>query len=113
AFPTGDAASSAIMVHQSMPDEVSMNQEFEYWYHLCNLTDGTLQNVVLTVENTENLRIVSSDPAATSGGARTMWALGDLGPRESAEIHVRAVANAVGVASNCITVSYNNVLCAQ
>ena len=113
AFPTGDAASSAIMVHQSMPNEVSLNQEFEYWYHLCNLTDGTLQNVVLTVENTENLRIVSSDPAATSGGARTMWALGDLGPRESTEIHVRAVANAVGMASNCITVSYNNVLCAQ
>ncbi|GJM18954.1 MAG: hypothetical protein DHS20C14_11670 [Phycisphaeraceae bacterium] len=113
AFPTGDVNSSAIMVHQQMPDEVTLNSEFDYSYHLCNLTDGTLQNVVLQVEDTSNLRIVSSDPAGSSSGGRHLWSLGDLGPRETVVVNVRAVADSVGVASNCISVSYNNILCAQ
>ncbi len=114
AFPTGDVNSSAIMVHQVMPHEVSLNQEFEFEYHLCNLTDGTLQNVVLQVEDTSNLRFVSADPAwSGQTGGQYLWALGDLGPRESMMVTVRAMAESVGIASDCISVSYNNVLCAQ
>lgn len=113
AFPTGDPASSAIMVHQVMPDEVAAGEEFMYEYQLCNLTDGTLQNVALTVEDTQNLQIVRSEPAGSTGNGRTFWNLGDLGPRESTTVKVWAKAGSVGTASNCITVSYNNVLCAQ
>lgn len=113
AFPTGDAASSAIMVHQVMPNEVSVNEEFMYEYHLCNLTDGTLQNVALMVEDTQNLQIVRSEPAGSTGGGRAMWNLGDLGPRETTVVKVWARAGSTGIASNCISVSYNNVLCAQ
>ncbi len=114
AFPTGDVNSSAIMVHQVMPDEVSLGQEFDFEYHLCNLTDGTLQNVVLQVEDTSNLRFISADPAwSGQTGGQYLWALGDLGPRETTMVTVRAAADAVGTASDCISVSYNNVLCAQ
>ncbi|MEL6739357.1 MAG: DUF11 domain-containing protein [Planctomycetota bacterium] len=113
AFPTGEARSSAIMLHQVMPDEVTLNSEFPYEYHVTNLTGGTLQNVVLMVEDTSNLAITSADPAPTSGGNRATWALGELGPCETRVIRVSGRATALGMASNCITVSYNNVLCAQ
>ncbi|MEQ8770847.1 MAG: hypothetical protein RIB60_10110 [Phycisphaerales bacterium] len=114
AFPTGDVNSSAIMVHQVMPEEVMVNEEFDFEYHLCNLTDGTLQNVVLQVEDTSNLRFVSADPAwSGQTGGQYLWALGDLGPRESVVVKVRGAATAVGTASDCISVSYNNVLCSS
>jgi uncharacterized repeat protein (TIGR01451 family) len=112
AFPTGDAKTSAVILHQVMPREVTLNSPFDYEYHVTNLTDGTLQNVNLVLESTQNLDIISADPAASAGAGRAMWMLGELGPRETKVVKVNARAGSVGAAANCATVSYNNVLCA-
>ena len=112
AFPTGDVNSSALMVHQVMPREVRRGAEFGYQYHVTNVTRGTLQNVNVTLESRSNLDVVNATPAAMSGAAGSVWSLGDLGPCETVVIDVTATANDTGLASNCISASYNNSLCA-
>lgn len=111
-FPTGDRATSALMLHQVMPAEVRRGAEFEYTYHVTNTTQGTLQNVAVILESQSNLEVISATPSAMTGQAGTVWALGDLGPCETRVINVKAKANNTGQAANCVSVSYNNSLCA-
>ncbi len=112
AFPTGDAGSSALMLHTVMPNQVRRGAEFGYEYHITNITGGTLQNVAVTLESQSNLDVISATPAAMSGAAGNTWAIGDLGPCETRVIRVTATANSTGTAGNCVSVSYNNSLCA-
>ncbi|MEM8834881.1 MAG: hypothetical protein AAGD00_03570 [Planctomycetota bacterium] len=112
AFPTGDVESSALMLYQVMPMQVRRNSGFDVEYHVHNLTDGTLQNVMVMLESTDNLNIRSSDPQATTSGGSTNFNIGDLAPRSTRIITINAEADRVGIASNCISVSYNNILCA-
>ncbi len=112
AFPTGDVGTSALMLHQVMPAQVRRGAEFGYQYHVTNITGGTLQNVAVTLESKSNLEVIDASPAAMSGAAGTTWSLGDLGPCETVVIDVTARANDVGQAGNCVSVSYNNSLCA-
>lgn len=112
AFPTGDVNSSAILLHQVMPGEVVRGQDFDFSYHVTNLTEGSLQNVLVSLDSKSNLDIKSSDPRANNSAGDMVWALGELGPRETKIIRLVGSAGQVGQASDCITVSYNNFLCA-
>ncbi len=112
AFPTGDRYSSAIMVHQVMPREVRSGADYAYEYHVTNLTNATLQNVVLTAEGANNLSVTSASPAGSKSSSGIFWSLGDLGACETRIIKVNATSADVGLASNCVSVSYNNLLCA-
>jgi len=113
AFPTGDVNTSAIMLHQVMPREVRLGQNYDYEIHVTNLTDTTLQNVSVFEEDRDNLSIVSSTPSASTGpGGGAQWLLGDLGPGETSVIRVTSKADRVGTATTCLSVSYNNYLCA-
>lgn len=113
AFPTGDRASSAIMLTQSQPMQVRAGTPFNYSICVTNLTNGTLQNVVVKNETLNNIKVQSSTPAGTAAGDAMMWALGTLNPRESKEIKLVGIANAVGSAGNCLSVAYANTLCAN
>lgn len=113
AFPTGDADTSALLVHQVMPNEVARGQDFGFSYHVTNLTDAELQNVLLMLDSSNNLDVVKSEPEGNTSGDGMTWSLGDLGPRETMVIRLTGNAQEVGTASDCITVSYNNFLCAN
>ncbi|HZW10781.1 MAG TPA: hypothetical protein VFF69_12830 [Phycisphaerales bacterium] len=114
AFPTGDMSSSAIVVHTVMPDEVRLGQPYQYQLQVCNLTETELQNVVVTNENTNNLEITEADPRPSRGpDGNPQWVLGSLAPDDMQIITVTGVARESGVSSNCVTVSYNNFLCAE
>lgn len=110
-FPTGDPDTSAIDLFTVMPQEVIAGSEFEYEYHVANRSGGTLQNVALLIESVSNLEVVSAEPQGNPGPNGTTFALGDLGPNEAQVIRVRARAPQTGSATNCVSVSYNNVLC--
>jgi uncharacterized repeat protein (TIGR01451 family) len=112
AFPTGEVGTSAVLLHQVMPDQVRRGEDFTYSYHVTNLTDAELQNVVVSLDSTNNLEVVSSDPAGGGSGGGLNWPLGTLGPNETRVITVTGNAADVGVASECVAVSYNNFLCA-
>lgn len=111
-YPSGERTTSQIMLEQVMPREVVRGAEYTYEYRVTNLTAGLLQNVVVNQLSSENINPRSSNPqgSATAGGV--MWALGDLGPGESRTIRINAVSAATGTAGNCVTVSFNNSLCA-
>ncbi|MCC6427469.1 MAG: DUF11 domain-containing protein [Phycisphaerales bacterium] len=114
AFPTGDPASSAVLVHQVVPAQVRANANYNYELHITNITAGTLQNVVVENSGAQNLAMVSADPAASRGNnGSSMWVLGDLGPCQTKVIKVTAKADKVGTSSICTAVSYNNLLCAS
>jgi len=114
AFPTGELASSALVVYTVMPKEVRLNQPYEYELQVCNLTGAELQNVVVMHEGQSNLEIISSSPAASRGAdGSAQWILGSLGPNESRTITVTGKAGKTGISSNCIAATYNNFLCAE
>ncbi len=114
AFPTGDVATSAVLVHQVVPAQVRAGSNYTYELHVTNITAGTLQNVVVHNEGAQNLTVVSSDPAAAKGNnGDSMWMLGDLSPCQTKVIKITGKADKVGTSSSCSSVSYNNTLCAS
>ncbi len=113
AFPTGDVRTSALLVHQVMPNEVARGQDFGFSYHVTNLTNSELQNVMLMLDSANNLEVSSSTPEGSTSGDGMTWALGEMGPGETKVIKLVGSAERVGTASDCITVSYNNFLCAN
>lgn len=112
AFPTGDLRTSAIMLHQVVPTSAQPGENFTYEFHVTNLTDGTLQNVVVAQQSKQNLTVTGSTPQGAEAGDQITWAIGELGPRETRIVRVDAEAESVGLAGNCVGVSYNNYLCA-
>ncbi len=113
AFPSGDPNSSAVMVHQILPKQVRANQTFPYEIHVTNLSNAPLENVVVFDQSAENLTISESDPKANRGtNGRSEWMIGDLGPCATRVIKVTGRSGGAGSASNCLTVSYANYLCA-
>ncbi|MEM7622362.1 MAG: hypothetical protein AAF235_04085 [Planctomycetota bacterium] len=112
AFPTGDPATSPLMLHQVMPSQVRRGAEFGYQYHVTNTSNGTLQNVAVVLESQDNLDVLSASPSPSTGAGGSTWIIGDLGPCETRVINLRARANNVGMAANCISATYNNLLCA-
>lgn len=112
AFPTGDVQTSALLVHQVMPNEVARGQDFGFSYHVTNLTNAELQNVMVMLSSSSNLEVSASEPQGSSADSGMTWAMGDLGPGETKVISLTGSAEKVGIATDCITVSYNNFLCA-
>lgn len=112
AFPTGDMASSAILVRKNLPAEVVAGQPFDYEIIVQNLTNGSLDNVVLTDNMSSNFKLNASNPQADASGAVVKWNLGTLAPRESKTIKANATATGgVGTISGCAAVTYANSLC--
>lgn len=111
AFPTGDEATSALLVHQVMPKEVRAGAPYNSEIHVTNLTNGTLQNVNVNASGFDNYAVTSSTPAGTAGGGGMMWNLGDLGPRQTQVIKLSGNAGKIGSSGHCVTASFNNTLC--
>ena len=113
AIPTGNKKTSAILLHEVMPVEVLRGGVYTYEYHVTNLTSLTHQNVMITNEGARNLKVVSSSPPVNIGKDGTLrWIIGDLAPHETKVVRVKAISEAVGAASDCVSVTYENSLCA-
>jgi len=112
-YPTGEKATSSILLRQMAPAEMRVGQEYEYTIDVINLTKGELQNVIVTSEKFSNLTYGESSPAfsklGTGGGVN--WMIGDLPAGGTKTITIKAKANALGTATNCLSVIHSNVLC--
>ena len=113
AFPTGNKKTSAILLHEVMPVEVLRGLVYTYEYHVTNLTELTHQDVTIRNEGARNLEVVSSSPAVRVGKDGSLrWFIGDIAPHETKIVRVKATSEVVGGASDCISVTYANTLCA-
>lgn len=114
AFPTGNANTSAVGIEKGYPREVRLNEQFEYLLVVTNLTNNDLENVVVTDQPNGSMQLTESDPKGRVGANGVpMWELGNLGPRESRTIRVKARATQEGTVGTCATVTYNSALCAS
>ncbi len=113
AFPTGNPQTGALLVEKITPPEVILGQPFEFLMKVSNLTDMPLQDVTLTDQIQGNLKIEEATPKADRvTGGESVWNLGQLGPRQSKEVRVRAVAQDEAPITGCATATFRPVVCA-
>jgi hypothetical protein len=70
-IPTGEEASSALMLWREMPAEASVGQNFTYLIRVKNLTRMDLREVVVR-ENCDPGQVVSAEPAFTGTAPANM-----------------------------------------
>jgi uncharacterized repeat protein (TIGR01451 family) len=111
-FPSGKIEGSGLMIEKSAPAQVLAGQPFEYLYKVTNLTDASLENVMVMDRVTSNFTATDSDPkAANVANGIGTWNLGTFGPREVKTITVRGSAAEEGVITTCGWATYNPVVC--
>ena len=112
-FPTGEFTTSAILLRQYSPSEVRVGQEYEGSIDVKNLTDVDLQNVAVDLDNLSNIEFISAIPEWSRKNGEVTWILPVLPASGTQVIRFRAKATAAGWASNCLSVTYANKLCAS
>ncbi len=114
ALPTGDRATSSLLVEAAAPAKIAVGRAYEYQIKLTNLTKNlVLEDIVVLQDVGENLSIERSEPESAKSdkkGEKT-WKLSKLAPGESKAIKVQALGEQVGSASSCIRVTYQPSLC--
>ncbi len=114
AYPTGDRATSILLLQRITPTEVRRGEEFDYEIRLLNLTRSRLSELSLTEEIPATFRIASIDPApAEKSGARATWTLRELAGGGTETIRVRGSTDAPTELTWCATVTFNTVACAK
>lgn len=106
-IPTGDRASSALMIEKIYPTQVTVGQPFDYIIKATNISSQALNNVVVTEAVPANFNLVSS----SIQGANGSYNLGTLNVGESKTIVMKGSAGAVGSINSCASASYSTALC--
>ena len=112
AYPTGDRRSSVLLVEKTVPNQVRLNQPFQYEIRVTNVSDATLDDVRIREETPEGLNVTASQPERQGQGEQAGWTIGALKPKESRSIQVSAVAQKQGQLGTCLLASYQPSLCA-
>jgi uncharacterized repeat protein (TIGR01451 family) len=112
AVPTGDKATSTVLVEKLAPREARLNRPYEYRLRVTNLTDAPLASVVIRERVPENFTLARSEPAGAAENGWMNYTVGELAPLASKTIDVSGVPKAEGKLSTCIAVDYKPTLCA-
>ena len=114
AYPTGDRATSVLLLERFTPAETRAGQSFEYRIKLTNLTNMEIQDLVLTEQYPPTLRVsaVSPEPDSARDGFAT-WSWDKLAPRESTVLRLRGSTNNLETLTYCAKVTFATVACAS
>ncbi|MCP5020902.1 MAG: DUF11 domain-containing protein [bacterium] len=114
ALPSGNPATSALLMTKSVPARVICFEEFTYDITVENLTAKPLNNVILEERLPDSLSIVDSEPAIHSyedGVAN--WKLGTLEAGATRTVTITGRALADGLATSRAFVDYESPLTAE
>jgi len=112
AFPTGDPATSALMLHKQAPAQVAVEVPFDVVLEVENISSLALEGVVLTESLPEGYTLLQAEPAATAvQGSVARWNLGAVRPGESRIVKVTGKATKTGDLIGCSNVAYTSSLC--
>ena len=112
-YPTGERATSAIMVRKQLPVEVNLDKPFDYTIEVTNLTGEPIDGVVINEPVPGHMELRSAEPAPSSeSGGEAKWNL-NLAANGTQRIVVTAVANEAKPIRQCSTVSYDPTLCSE
>ena len=111
-LPTGDRDSSVLLVEKYGPQQVNVNQPFEYKLVVTNLTDQELGSVMVNDAFPQGFEIASTTPVFPASDIRSgKWVIGTMAPNESRTISVMGSATGPGVISSCTQASYDRSMC--
>lgn len=112
AVPTGNPATSAILLEKFVPSQVNVGQPFDIVIQVKNLTSGALDNVVVTDPLPSGFTVSKVNPQALAGGASSgTWNVGRLGPNETKRIVITGTASGKGALTSCTDVTYESAIC--
>jgi len=104
---------SVLKVEKQAPENVFLNNAFEYDITVTNLSDEPVHNVAVHDSLPENLKIERSQPQwLEAAQGRAQWNLGTLAPQESRTVNVTAMATGPASIASCVDVTYDKPLCA-
>jgi uncharacterized repeat protein (TIGR01451 family) len=110
AYPTGEAATSAVLLEKSMPAEVISGKPYEYELKVTNISKMKLEGVEVVEAIPAALKI--SEPAGgTMRDGSLRFNVGILAPGESKTMRLGATPGSGGQIGTCSSVSYNTTLC--
>lgn len=113
-YPTGEAGTSIIAFERLAPLEIRPGIEFEYTLILRNLTNAPINNVTLTEQAADGVRIVSMTPEPhVRGGADRAWNFETLEPRGTKQVVIRGTAERAGDVTACAAVAVQSQTCAR
>lgn len=112
AYPTGNRATSAVLLEKRLPAEVNAGVPFEYQIYVENLSSLPLENVTVSDRVSGVFQMTESQPAASSAGGALQWNLGNIAPGGSTSIRVMGSATGEGSITSCAEISYTSALCA-
>jgi len=112
AYPTGDRATSAILIETQGPAQVPVGRAYDYLIKVTNLTKAlSLENVAIRQTVAPGFAIEKSEPKFQGSEGAATWTIPALAPGESATIRATALGEKEGDASSCFRVTYEPSLC--
>lgn len=110
-FPTGDAATSVVLLRQTFPSELRVDRDNDGTIEVVNLSSADLKGVTVHAVSAENLQLASSSPEhSLADGGRPVWMIGDLAPGQTRTIRIKTRAEAPGSVSGVLGVSFASLL---
>ncbi len=93
-----------VQLDKVMPREIGLNKPFNYTIKITNLTDASLNNVIVREEIPSNFNFVNSNPTAKREENTLVWEINSLEPKAIRHITVTGMANYAGSLKHCTTV---------
>jgi uncharacterized repeat protein (TIGR01451 family) len=114
AYPTGDRATSVILLERVGPAEVRVNENYAYTLILTNLTGTEIKDIVLTEEIGAGFAVsaIEPQPIDQSGNTAT-WRWEALAPRATAQIRINGATGATGEVTGCATITFRTGVCSS
>lgn len=93
-----------VQLDKVMPKEIGLNKPFNYTIKITNLTDASLNNVIVREEIPSNFNFVNSDPTAKHEENSLVWEINSFEPKAIRHITVTGMANYGESLKHCTTV---------
>ncbi len=103
-YPSADYG--IIQVDKAMPREVRLKQAFDYSIKLTNLTDVTLNNVIVTEELPNGFELTGSSPSSQKEANKLVWKIESFQPKTTTNITVSGMGTSIENLENNTTVTY-------
>lgn len=114
AYPTGDRATSILLLERLTPAEVRRGDRIVYEIRLTNLTAARISDVALIEQFPPTFRVDSASPEpGRREGSQATWRYESIGPGASELIRIQGATDREAELNWCATVTFNTVACAR
>ncbi|MBC7785761.1 MAG: DUF11 domain-containing protein [Burkholderiales bacterium] len=111
-LPTGEAASSALLLETAVPAEVIANKAFDFEIKVTNISKLKLESVEVSQTVPGTLKIKDATEGSSDGKPNTLtYAAGMLNAGESKIFRLQGTATQSGAMGMCLSARYNSALC--